>query len=252
MSKCLWRLRLRLDSDSDSGRRVTRIARREVLPVIYPSVIMAGTHCSRRCSSLRTDDFLKHFSCPVCLQLRHSTRVVCYSGHILCEECLGKIRAGAGATLGWCPSCRLPLLPNPVACQPINALADALGIEPDPVPLPTLSNSVSAPAAVPAPATAPPTAQRRTSLRRSVQAQIRKCKKIHKEAPSADLPRTDRLWILHYIKIRRAVMSARTKLRVYHRELQVPYDGDLPHVNIFPLDPTGEMRPESAGLPWVR
>jgi len=88
----------------------------------------------------------EHLHCPVCLELKANTKTVCKQGHLLCGGCItGVMSARLPAK---CPTCRQFMI-GPVPCQPINALAQALGITvDDPVPAP-------APAPVPAPAPAP-------------------------------------------------------------------------------------------------
>ena len=71
----------------------------------------------------------EHLQCPVCLDICADSKMICKAGHLMCGGCLKGLRGGK------CPTCR-DFLIGPVPCQPINSLAQALGITPPPPPAP--------------------------------------------------------------------------------------------------------------------
>ena len=67
----------------------------------------------------------KHLECPVCLDVKADTLTICKSGHVCCSGCFRAMNGNR------CPTCREFVI-GPVPCQPINSLAQALGIVPEP------------------------------------------------------------------------------------------------------------------------
>ena len=63
----------------------------------------------------------KHLECPVCLEVKADTLTICKSGHACCRGCYGAMNGNR------CPTCREYVI-GPVPNQPVNALAQALGI----------------------------------------------------------------------------------------------------------------------------
>ena len=67
----------------------------------------------------------KHLECPICLDVKADTLTICKSGHVCCKGCFHSMNGNR------CPTCREFII-GPVPNQPINALAQALGIVPEP------------------------------------------------------------------------------------------------------------------------
>jgi hypothetical protein len=180
---------------------------------------------------------LEHLQCPVCIEIKANTRLACEAGHALCAECVSQLKRDKRS----CPTCRQALLVKPVVCQPINTLAQALGITAPPPPL----LAAAAPAApdyeAPNHAIAAPEDQRRIDplvaqaqlrlrLRRGVQNWINKFEHLTNRLNDArrsglNEPAKRKL----RLDLSKAVMKTSQKLAEHAAVLGVPYDGWMPH-----------------------
>ena len=171
---------------------------------------------------------LDNLNCPVCLEIKADTLIVCKYGHALCKNCAVETKRFNPS----CPTCRVPFLSEPVICQPINALASALGIQhsapvgaPVPavasVPVPVVASvpvpvvaDVPVPVAADIPVSEWPPFRGRQQLRLSIQSYIRKYKKLSQDG------------LVQRINVAR---KAAVRLRQFkHVTGGIVYDGPMP------------------------
>jgi hypothetical protein len=173
---------------------------------------------------------LENLHCPVCIELTANAHIACESGHMLCVECISNVKRAGGR----CPTCRQPLLAKPLVCQPINAVALALGVErAEPANNPHVAPAPAPPARWRFPVHPPrplaDLAAERHRQRANIQAWVRKyVKSVQERNGMRGVNHNERDVSKARARCQKAASTLAQKLAQYATAWDAPFDGAMP------------------------